>query len=216
MNPVTDEDPPLDSGWYPDPLNSDRIRYFDGRAWTDEVEPTAGTPASNPDPQSHHHGGASAERVANTVGTLGRSRPSTAFIFGVVVLVAISLVATVLLFVISSKSGPDADGVESNSQVENNSQCVPLPTLSRYRSEWTAAPRGYAGFEEKSQASLALAEATVGLDPTLSDAAATYAEALAGASNAWAADEGLTDWIGYVSKTQGLLEDAIDKANVCN
>ena len=32
------------AGWYPDPANSDNIRYWDGQVWTDRVQPKAAPP----------------------------------------------------------------------------------------------------------------------------------------------------------------------------
>lgn len=39
------------AGWYPDPANSDNIRYWDGQAWSDRVQPKV-APAPPPAPAS--------------------------------------------------------------------------------------------------------------------------------------------------------------------
>jgi hypothetical protein len=37
-------------GWYPDPNDSSRMRYFDGRVWTSSTQPRGPAPGWYPDP----------------------------------------------------------------------------------------------------------------------------------------------------------------------
>ena len=69
----------MSAGWYPDPLQAETVRYFDGEAWTDQTAP-AYAPAPPVQAPVNRSAGLGAGMIA------GALFPIAGFIWGLVIM----------------------------------------------------------------------------------------------------------------------------------
>ncbi len=90
---TSEQGPP--AGWYPDPSDTSRRRYWGGRGWTDRTEAASGDLPAPPDPATRQGGGpegsAAPPREATGRTENGRARTRTAVFVSAVVLLAAGL-----------------------------------------------------------------------------------------------------------------------------